>query len=117
MPVKDLVCSSIPIRIEPGAERLLDSAMHNIASRILEIISDEKREGLPVKSVELTAFVDPEGEGSEELVFSVVLESTADYALQAWDRLSDEVARLRGDLPLPDVELLDQRISINVEWD
>lgn len=117
MPVKDLVCSSIPIRIEPGAKRLLDAAMHNIASRILEIISDEKREGLPVKSIDLTAFVDPEDGEQQELVFSVRTESSPAEALKAWDRLSDKIrSEFRDQLTAPEARLLDEQVCINVEW-
>ena len=103
--------------IEPSIYRLLDSPLRELASKVLEVISCEREKDIPIKSVGLTTFSDPDVEDGEEIVFKITLQCVADQALEYWDHLSNEVNTLRAALPLTEARLLDNKISINVEWE
>ncbi|MBI2907263.1 MAG: hypothetical protein HYX92_06365 [Chloroflexi bacterium] len=108
---------STPVHVDPGAEPLVKSAVGRLVPKILRVIFDDRKKGLPVKSVELTAFVDPEGEGPAELVFTVRTELPSAQAMKAWDQLSNRIrGELRGRLAARDARLLDRRVSIDVDW-
>lgn len=103
--------------IEPSVYRLLGSPLRELVSKVLEVISYGRQEGIPIKSVGLTTFSDPEVEDGEEIVFNITLQCLADQALEYWDRLSNEVNALKVNLSLTETRLLDDKISINVEWE
>lgn len=103
--------------IEPSVYRLLGSPLRELVSKVLEVMSYERQRGIPIKSVGLATFSDPEAEDGEEIVFNISLQCVSDQALEYWDRLSNEVNALKVHLLPREACLLDHKISINVEWE
>ena len=110
-PLKDL-----QLHIEPSAYRLLDSPVCELVPRILDAIRLEKQRGLPLVSVKLTAFVEPEAENNEELVFHLMLNCGPEEALRAWDRLSNQIDMLKKELPSLEAGILDEIVRLDIDW-
>lgn len=104
------------LQIEPSAYRLLDSALYELVPRVLDIIRLEQKRGLPLESVKLATFAEPEAENTKELVFHLTLNCGLEEALKAWDRLSDEIEALKRRLPSLQARILDEIVRLDIDW-
>jgi hypothetical protein len=97
--------------------RLMTAELNKIAFAVLDVIEREKKAGIPIKTIGLNTFSDPEAEGAEEIVFELVLQCSADDAMQYWSKLSYTIDSLKSKLSPDESYLLDSKVAVNVEWE
>lgn len=107
----------IETTIDPDVTRLLDAPMRDLVSKVLDIIHREKDKGIPVTSVHLSKFTDPEEENWDEIVFTVSLPCGMDEAMRHWKRLSYAVGALWNEVSPEQRELMAKNMSIDVKWE
>jgi len=107
----------LKLSIEPPAFKLLENlTLATVAQKVLDMIAIEKRGGMPIRSVSITSFKDPEAANFEELVVKVCLDCDSDTALRIWDDLSTNIEDLKRDLSSHEIKVLDERLGLDCEW-
>jgi len=107
----------LKLTIEPSAFKLLgNSTLAGLAHKALARVAMKKRAGMPIGSVSLTSFRDPEAANAEELVIRVSLDCDPERALQVWDDLSASIEDLKERLSQHEIKLLDERLGLDCEW-
>ena len=107
----------LKLNIEPPAFKLLENlTLATVAQKVLAMIAIEKQGGMPIRSVSITSFKDPEAANFEELVVKVCLDCDSDTALRIWDDLSTNIEDLKRDLSSHEIKVLDERLGLDCEW-
>lgn len=107
--------AGVPVAIDSKAITLLSELPWRAFSPVLRAIQ-RWVSSAPVRRIAVTVATDPEAPGWTQVVFSMLLDATADQALRMWDELARNVDAAKADAEPNERRILDRQLSLHLDW-
>ena len=101
--------------IEPDSLQPLSGVDSASVERVVNAIGAWIQK-VPVDSVKISAFTDPEAANWQETVIDIHVAANEDEAVLLWNNLSRTIDEAKKDLPESQKDLLNSHLGISLSW-